>query len=335
MVCGLCGALALQRLRVPAAVLIGTVAGIFVGKLVLGFPALPPVPGLNGVLQMAVGIFVGARMTRTALSTGLRSLLPASLLAVVLLLAGVLSALLVSRITGVETRTALFAAAPGGITEMSTVGAAFGADGAIIAAVHLVRLLLAILAVAIVSALLVGERARQERTGSGGGDALARGAHRLLPGLLGGVIGGVLGGVSPVPAGPLVGALCGAATIALWRDLAMPLSGLRVGVQALGGLAIGLGIQKGFLAGLADWAAAGTAILGLQMLVWALSYYMLRSLFSYETTTAMFSSAPGGMGEVVSITSESGAETTVVAFSHLVRLTATIVAVPYVVLAML
>ncbi len=148
-------------------------------------------------------------------------------------------------------------------------------------------------------------------------------------------MGGAAGLASSIPTGALVGALCGSAAVALWRDLSVPLPGLRILVQALGGVAIGLQIQENFLSALADWAAAGAIVIGVQMLLWPLLYLMLLRLFAYEGTTALLASAPGGMSEIVSSAPDAGADPTVVAFGHLVRLTAVIIVIPYVVLALL
>lgn len=317
--------------------LIGTAVGFAAGQALLGFPPLPSVPGGNSLLLAMIGVFVGARITRSALSAGARSLLPAALLAGILLLAGTLVALFVSRLGLVDLRTALFAAAPGGITEMSTVGASLGADGAAIASIHLVRVLLTILAVSAVFSLVIGDRpsgvgnepqSSAEDRGSSGS------ARSALPGLTGGIVGGVLGSFSPLPAGALIGALVGSAAVALWRNLSASLPGLRVVVQALGGVAIGSRVGPGFLSGLAGLAAAGAVIIGAQMLLWALTYLMLRRLFDYSPATALFASAPGGMSEVVASAADTGADLTVVAFGHLVRLTAVIVVIPYIVLSL-
>jgi membrane AbrB-like protein len=337
-VCGLLGALLCRRLRLPAGVLVGTAAGVAAGQAALGFPPLPSVPGGNSLLQLLVGVLVGSRFTRASISAGARSLLPASLLAAVLLLTGMLLALFVSRTMSVDLLTALFAAAPGGMTEMSTVGAIFGGDGATIAAVHFARILIAILSVAVISSILKSRGISGRGRGNGGiTDPGSRGAGKmraLIPTLAGGALGGIVGLASSIPTGALVGALVGSAAVVLWRDLPVPISGLRVAVQALGGAAIGLRVEANFVSGLSSWLAAGAAVVGTQMLLWTLAYFVLRRVFAYGAATALLASAPGGMSDIVSSAPEAGADLTLVAFGHLVRLTTVIVALPYIVLAL-
>jgi uncharacterized membrane protein AbrB (regulator of aidB expression) len=71
------------------------------------------------------------------------------------------------------------------------------------------------------------------------------------------------------------------------------------------------------------------------MCLWPFVYLMLRKLFQYRAPTALLASAPGGMSEIVSSAPDAGADLTVVAFGHLVRLTAVIVVIPYVFLVLL
>ena len=115
-------------------------------------------------------------------------------------------------LTGMTPVTALFAAAPGGLTEMASVGASLGADGPAVAAVHLVRLLLVIL---VANLLLV--RAREEHpqsaTENDAGDmapdepARPGGLAKLAAIAAGGLVGGVIGlATTPLPAAGVIGA---------------------------------------------------------------------------------------------------------------------------------
>lgn len=232
-----------------------------------------------------------------------------------------------------DLRTALFAAAPGGITEMSTVASALGADGAAVTTVHLVRLLLAIAVVAVLTRISVD---------GDPGPGSSRGPHEFLPSttgdsgekrrwlvlaVLGGCAGGIAGLLTPLPAGGVIGALIGSAAFRLIRS-GPPAWGLRTGVQVLAGAVIGLRISDEFFEGLAGLAAASTVIVGTQMLFWLAAYHLLLRSFAYENATAVFASAPGGMSELVSSADQAGANTPVVAFIHLVRLSATICTVP-------
>ena len=157
----------------------------------------------------------------------------------------------------------------------------------------------------------------------------SRGKRRWLGlAVLAGCAAGVAGLLTPVPAGGVIGALIGSVAFRLLRP-GPPARGLRTGVQVLAGAVIGLRLSAEFFEGLAGLAVASSIIVGTQMLFWLISYRVLSGLFGYESATALFASAPGGMSELISGADQAGASTPIVAFTHLVRLSATICVVPF------
>ncbi len=306
--------------------------------MILGFPPVTVPQEAKQVLQIMVGLMVGLKISRSSLGSGVRSLVPAFLITATMMLTGIASALIAVRITSVDLATALFAAAPGGITQMTMIGASLGADGAAIAAIHLARLLLA-------NAFIVLIFARLKK---GGGEQPAplgpmwseifsrraiepervKEAKRFVATVLAGVAGGIVGLTTPLPAGGVIGALFGSAFVRLWRPGPVPTRGSHVGVQALAGGVIGLGVTSDFFDKVVDLAGAGGVIVLAHMLMWLVMFYFLVKLCGFDLMTAVFASAPGGMAEAVMSTPQAEANTIVVAFAHLVRLSATIAVVP-------
>jgi membrane AbrB-like protein len=272
---------------------------------------------------------------------GRHVLAPAALLAAVLILTSVVSALVVAPLASLDVATALFAAAPGGMTEMSTVSASFGADGAAVTAVQLVRVLLA---VAIANVLLARLRSKGEsestesgelkeeeqqkedvsEEGSGYGENL----KRLGWAVPWGSAGGIVGIMSGAPAGGIVGALACSAGYRLLTGRPVPVKGFQLGVQALAGGVIGLGVSGEFFGQLFRLAGAGALILAVQMLLWLLTGWLLLKLFGFDLPTAALASSPGGMSEIVSTANQGGADVVIVTFVHLVRLSSIVVVVP-------
>ena len=341
LVAGLFGALVGRRLGVPAGVLTGTIVGVGVAQAVLGFPEVPAMPGLNQSLQVLVGIMVGLRITRTSVRSGVQALVPATLLTAAFIASSVGAALAVISLTGVDPMTALFAAAPGGLTEMASVGASLGADGAVVAAVHLVRLLLVIAAVNVLMAKL--RRREPSASGSPPGAMTAAPANGNVKSIVGGlamlgavvslgVLGGIAGLATPLPAGGVVGSLFAVALVRLLFDAPLPERGFHLGVQALSGGVIGLGVSGDLLGTLSSLVGATVIVTLTQMLVWVVACYLLGWLARYNAETAIFASAPGGMSNLISASTETTADTVIVAFTHLLRLSTTIVVVPALVL---
>lgn len=326
------GAYAGRRLGLPAGVFTGAMVGVGLWLAVLGFPSLP-VPVLMGqALQVMVGILVGLRISRDALGSGARALLPATVLAAGFLISGLIAALAAVRLTDVRPTTALFAAAPGGLTEMATIGASVGADGPAVAAVHLSRLLLVILAANLILARLRRNNGRHKPPDSSE-DARVRengtSTAKLLLIVAAGVAGGVLGlTLTPLPAGGVVGALLGSGAARVCVRGAVPEEGFDLLVQGSAGCIVGLGLSAEFFETLVQLAGVALVVNATQMLAWAAAGYLLLNVFRLDPTTATFASAPGGMGTLLAVTGETEADIVAVAFIHLFRLTATIVAIP-------
>ncbi|WP_228282554.1 AbrB family transcriptional regulator [Rubrobacter tropicus] len=98
---------------------------------------------------------------------------------------------------------------------------------------------------------------------------------------------------------------------------------------------MGLGFSAEFFGTLVQLAGVALIVNAAQMLVWALAAYILVRAFRFDPDTATFAAAPGGMGTLLSITGETDADLVSVAFTHLFRLSATIVVVPLLVATML
>lgn len=339
LIFGAAGALLGHRLAVPAGALIGTlvaVGAVSIGVELLGLPQLPVPASLRWLLQIMLGMMVGLRMDRDSLRAGARALLPAALIAAILVSSTLVAALVVAPLTSADLVTTLFAAAPGGLTEMTLVSMSFGADSAAVAAVQLVRVLLAL---AVIDLLLKrlwpeGESEGQEQDDAPAGEKKTEykeGLKSFGAAVPWGVLGGIVGIVSPVPAGGVIGALAGSAAFRMLTGRSVPIKDFRIGVQVLAGGIIGLEVSSDLLGELVRLAGAGALIILIQMMLWLAMSWMLVRLFGYDPATSALSSSPGGMSGVVPAADDAGADAVVVTFVHLVRLSAIVVVVPFLV----
>ena len=327
---GLLGGFLGHRLRAPAGAFTGAMAGVGIALGFLGFPEVSTPPLAGQSLQVMVGVIVGLRITGESLRSGARSLLPAVVVAVIFLISGLAAATTAVSLTGMSPTTALFAAAPGGLTEMSSVGASLGADGPAVAAIHLSRLLLVLMAANLVLARVQRTSVPEPEdaptsSNSTGREGLLKLSAIAVAGLAGGTIGLTL---TPLPAGGVVGALVGAGVIRAVTTGPLPEQWFSSLVQVLSGVIIGLGLSAEFFEALAQLAGAAVLVNLTQMVVWVLAGYVLVWVFGFDRRTATFASAPGGMGILLSIIGETDADLVTVAFTHLFRLSTTIVVVP-------
>ncbi|HET7272231.1 MAG TPA: AbrB family transcriptional regulator [Rubrobacter sp.] len=333
---GLLGGFLGHRLRIPSGAFAGAMVGVGTALGFLGFPkvSVPPVAGQS--LQVMVGVIVGLRITGESLRSGARSLVPAMLVAAIFLASGLAAATAAVSLTGLSPTTALFAAAPGGLTEMASVGASLGADGPAIAAIHLSRLLLVLLAANLILARIGRTRLPEQGDAPTSPNPTSREGFLKLgaiaaAGLAGGIVGLAL---TPLPAGGVVGALAGAGVVRAVTAGPVPEQWFSSAVQVLSGVIIGLGLSAQFFEALSQLAGAAVLVNLTQMVVWILAGYLLVWLFRFDPRTGTFASAPGGMGILLSIIGETDADLVTVAFTHLLRLSTTIVVVPVVAAAL-
>ncbi len=305
------------------------------GGVLLELPQVPTPPGTNELLQISLGMLVGLRMSRDGLRSGAHALLPAALVTTIIISTGIATALIAAALSSVDAVTAIFAAAPGGLTEMSAVSLSFGADGVAVTSVQLVRVLLALAAVDVLLWWLgpKGEdedrgEVSQEQDAPAESTGYAEDLKRLGVAIPWGVLGGLAGILTQAPAGGIIGALVGSAAFRLLTGRPVSVRAFQFVVQVLAGAVIALQVSGEFFGQLARLAGAGALIVSVQMLLWPLMSWMLMRLFGYDLATATLASTPGGLSGVVATASEAEADEVVVTFVHLVRLSTIIVVVP-------
>lgn len=104
---------------------------------------LPELPhGLTTVCQVILGTSLGARMSRNFLLTSGRLAIVSAAASVILTIVLVIIALLVSRLTGLDTGAVLFGMSPGGMPEMTVAARATGVAVPLVLSFHLTRILL-------------------------------------------------------------------------------------------------------------------------------------------------------------------------------------------------
>jgi uncharacterized protein len=151
--CGVVGALAAVHLRLPAPTLLGPMVLSGAAHLADWTASAPP-GGLVVVAQVVIGTVMGCRFVGVAPRDVARALLLSAgatgmVLAVAVAFAGILHLAM-----GLRADQVLLAYAPGGLSEMSLVALATGADVAFVALHHVVRIVLVIVAAPLVFRLL-------------------------------------------------------------------------------------------------------------------------------------------------------------------------------------
>ncbi len=163
LACGIVGLVLGPLLRLPAPGLVGPML-LSAAAHLLGFVHGAPPPLVVAGAQLVIGAQVGARFAGYPPSRIALAVLTGVGLTVLMLTLALATGWLLHRATGLPLLLLVLALAPGGLAEMSLVALALTDDPALVAAVHIVRIALVVLA----TPLLFRARERRGRGGPGG-----------------------------------------------------------------------------------------------------------------------------------------------------------------------
>lgn len=138
------GGLIAQHLRVPGGVMMGSMVAVAAFTLLNdGSPVLLPDPLLTGA-QIVLGATLGIGFTMGTLRQIQAMLVPSLAALVALLLISYALGVLLARVAGIDVATGLFSMAPGGMNYIAATAAATGANGGVVAVIHLLRIIMTI-----------------------------------------------------------------------------------------------------------------------------------------------------------------------------------------------
>lgn len=307
-----------ERLRIPAASLLGAVAAV--GAVQVAGVELAHVPWvLKLVLQIILGTFIGLRFKRDTLASLRRLAGPALLVSGWMLGSCFVVGVVFRQLTRVTPVTAILGAAPGGVAEMSMLALSLEADALVVAVLQIMRLL----SILVVIPFLAARRT----TGllpDGEGEVAAvppAWGRPIVRTLLIGALGGGLAQYLHWPAAGLLGALLAVGlTSSLHRELSPLPEALRVWAQVgIGGL-VGLSFTPEALAQIATMTGpvltSTAAVIGSGLVLAA----VLRRLTGWDALTCLLAAAPGGVTQFFILACELGADPLKVSLLQLARL---------------
>ena len=154
--CAILGQPLAERLRLPAAMILGPMILSAAAHLTEVVRIAPP--GLLVVLaQIVIGTVVGARFLGSRMGDVGRDLMLGAVSAVLMLIVAVAFSGAVAGIAGLSLPATFLAYSPGGLTEMGLLALAMGVDVAIVSVTHVARILLVIFTARRAFRLVFGE----------------------------------------------------------------------------------------------------------------------------------------------------------------------------------
>jgi len=314
-----------KKLNIPTPMLTGSIVAVALSTLL--FPGLTYFPAdLKALVQICSGAVIGSRVSRKELREMRAILLPAAMLLVCLIAFNMVCAIGMYHAGLRDVPTAMFASAPGGISDMTIMAPDFGADPLYVAVIQFCPLLF-VNTVFPGLILFIGRRKLYpgpvREIQSMRESALAAGDGRIAPlGLtaLLAVCGGLLFRRLGVPAGAVLGAVVGVALTNVRYDAAYIPSPVKYGAQIGIGCYVGVQMTRQSLVILQE-AALPVLILILASLIYTYLCAMLLYRFtSFDFTTCMLMCSPGGLNEMYIVADDLGADAPKVAVMHSIRI---------------
>lgn len=141
------GGLVGTRVGLPQGALLGSLLAVSIVNSTSVFQSAKLPAPLLFLMYILIGIELGAGVDRSTLSALGKAWLPTVLLMILLLIATVGFALVVTRVFSLNLATALFGASPGAVSGITAMGAAVGANIPVVVAMHTVRVTVLLLAI--------------------------------------------------------------------------------------------------------------------------------------------------------------------------------------------
>ncbi|GAB1482460.1 hypothetical protein MASR2M78_12750 [Treponema sp.] len=324
-VLGLAGWKIAKFLRLPAPAMLGPMI-LVGGAVLLGLPSSDIPLFLSISVQSIIGGFIGRRIDRTALKSA-GSMLPGIFVMTIWYIAGTaFIGLIVARVAHVDTGTAFLGMAPGGVAEMTALAITTQADVAFVATLQASRVIASNVLIPLIVKRSKASRVKQQDLVS---SQTEEAPMSWIIGLIISLVGGFAFALLKFPAGGIIGSML---FVAISRN-----TGLRFGVAPKCMLVcsyIVLGISVGFSF---DSNTVGQIGSSLTILIAATFFtiasglalgFVVRRLMHIDMRTALLACSPGGLSLMAVVAEETGANSVLVSFFHLVRIVLIILTMP-------
>lgn len=327
IVVAIAGGAGFIKMKVPAGALIGSMLCVAFLNLITGSNAEFP-SYIRFFTQVTTGAYIGARIRKSDIYSLKEIIIPVIILSGCMLGFGAVNGLLLARYTRLGLTTALFAAAPAGIADMTLASTYFNAEPAKVALLQIVRLI-SVLALTPGLAKLLSKSYLPRQGGLSGEFVVFKGnAMDVLKTLALGLISGYIGYVSGFPAGAISFSMIACAAYNILREQAYMSLRLRQFIQCFAGAYIGCMITRGqMLEMMGMYKAVIGIIIGSYILNFIIAF-LLVNFCHMDVITALLSSSAGGLTDMALIADELGADRAKVMAMQMIRVTGVITLYP-------
>ena len=335
---GLTGGLLGKKCKIPAGALLGAMAFVIVLNLITGIEQAYPV-NLRVVVQVFSGILIGMTFTRGDIAILRHMIKPVLILLISMFGLSILFALILAHFTRIDPVTAVFATAPGGLSDLVLIAADFGADTRQVALLHVFRFGFIVAFFPLYIKHVVFRKYKRTDglaeapipkppAGPNGSLTTRQKALRILLTVSVGGSTAFFARYVGIPAGAVIGAI--AATIVLGAGLRKAFfpKQARGGVQIFAGCFIGSQITLTSLTYIQELPGPLAIVLVQVLVVAFVVAFLLHRLSGMEPASSLFSGIPGGLSEMGILAEEMGLDVPKIVLMHTCRLVTAVSMMP-------
>jgi len=317
------------RLNLPAPTIMGPMIAIGVCQIFgLGLPGLP-MSMING-FQIIIGLSVGSKINRKNL-TDIKRIWKSSLVIAVYTLASTTIMTLLIRNFTTDFATALFSAAPGGITEMTVFALSYHSEIAIVSTFQFVRLIVIVSIIPVIAKYLKSHSpSLKEEVNQDVAKQSAYSKRRIVSYMIG-ILGGVILLTIGFPGGGVIGAMVaiGLVNVLLREEYKFPRQVMKLALIGVG-VTIGLEFSPSMIPKIQEMIVP---IVGYSIIVVLGNLgvgWFIRTLTHWDTITCLLGSAPGGLTQMLVLGEEMEADSLKISIMQLVRVLTIILCIPFI-----
>lgn len=334
IIVALAGAYLLQRLKVPAGLLLGAVMAVGLLNICCGKAYIWPQARIFS--QIVAGTYLGCLVTKKDLRLLPKIIWPYLMIMCSFLVLNISVGFLLHKITDLSLITCLLSSMPGGISDSPLIAMDMGADVSVVVVLQFIRVIfgLAFLPALIQLAdrVIEPETARQIEANAHHGTNSTNKKKELLlpflPTLCVGTIAGLLGYFSGIAAGTLSFSLLAVGIMSVaGKNPPMP-NWIRVIAQLLCGCCIGVTVELEHFLRIPSLLLPAIINCAGYFIVCMVMGYIISKLFKMQLREAMLCLAPAGAVEMTFIAADLGVESPTLGIIQMFRLIAVMLFFP-------
>ena len=322
LVCAVIGGLIGLKLKLPAGAMVGAMIGVAIFTVVTDQQVTPK--WFKVAAQMVSGGYIGTTMTREGLAQMKRLAKAAAVLLAGMLMVNLLAGTVLYLTSPLDLCTALFATAPGGLTDMTIISDDMGADSPVVSVFQVCRMSAAILLFPQIIPRIgkvkpVGEKTAKKKKAKG---PMTKEQYvNLFKTLLVAFVSGLLGYLSGISGGTMIFSVIGVAFTKIRFNVGYIPLNVKRGAQMLSGAFVGAKITIATVRMIISmWYNVLLMLVILVPACLCVGWLLLHKLMKIDLVASLFCAAPAGVSDMALIASDLGVEGPEVAVLQIIRM---------------